>query len=116
MANVSAQSFHFAEHDSRLQRNIRRIDMLIAKYGQSLSLMTIAALGIGLGLTQYVHGRIAELRTTTDILQLEHGVIVENKSRLEMLAEQIGAKSLIVSQAKRKLRLVEPEQRQLQKL
>lgn len=116
MANASAHSFDFADNDSRFKRIVHTVDTWTVRFGQAMSLMTIAALGIGLGLTQYLHGRISELRTSTEILKVEHGVIAENKYRLEMVEAQIGAKSQIISQAKRKLRLMEPEQWQLQQL
>jgi len=76
----------------------------------------VVALGIGLGLTQFFHGRIVELQSRVDQLHTSNTVIVEKNNRLVAAGAQVSSKTQVVALAKRKLKLFEPDQGQVRRM
>lgn len=83
---------------------------------KQLGLLLMAALVIGLGLTQFFHGRIVELQAKVDQLQTSYTVSADKNNRLVAAGAQVASKAQVVALAKRKLKLFEPDQGQVCRL
>jgi len=98
------------------RKNTRSFELLSPNHCKQLGLMAVVALGIGLGLTQFFHGRIVELQSRVDQLHTSNTVIVEKNNRLVAAGAQVSSKTQVVALAKRKLKLFEPDQGQVRRM
>lgn len=81
-----------------------------------LALTAAAALIISLGLMQYLHCRIGELRAGIDRLQARNSIISQENTRLEAIGAQVASRTQVVALAKRKLKLFEPDHGQVHRM
>jgi uncharacterized protein HemX len=92
------------------RKNTLHLVRLAPNQRKQLGLMVLAALVIGLGLTQFFHVRIGALQAKVDQLQTSYTVLADKN--LVAADDQVASKTQIVELAKRKLKLFEPDQRQ----
>ena len=100
----------------RPRKNTLHFACLAPHQCKQLGLMVMAALVIGLGLTQFFHVRIVALQAKVDQLQTSYTVIADKNNRLVDADAQVASKAQVVALAKRKLQLFEPDQRQVCRL
>ena len=121
MGKISVRSYRprqvaFDKSGNQIKTSARHPDFQRPRYGKALSLMTLAALSVGLGLSQYIHARIQTLQSKADLLRASKSVMVEKNNSLVLLEAQISAKAQVITLAKRKLKLLEPDQGQVRRL
>ena len=97
-------------------KNTLHFVRLAPNQSRQLGLMVIAALVIGLGLTHFIHIRIAELGAKVDQLQISNTVIADKNNRLVAAGAQEASQAQVVAMAKRKLKLFEPDQAQVRRI
>jgi uncharacterized protein HemX len=83
---------------------------------KKLGLMVMAALVIGLGLTQFLHVKIVELQAKIDQLQTSYTAIADKNNHLASADAQVDSKAQVVELAKRKLKLFKPDQGQVHRM
>lgn len=83
---------------------------------KQLGMMVMAALIMGLGLTQFSRVRIIELQAKVGQLQTSNAVIAHENDRLVACGAQMASKEQVVALAQRKLKLFEPDQGQVRRL
>jgi hypothetical protein len=98
------------------RKKTRRFVLLSPDQRKQPGLMVVMALVMGLGLTQFFHVRIVELRARIDQLQTSNAVIANENNRIEAASVQLTSKTQIVALAKRKLKLFEPDHGQVRRM
>lgn len=98
------------------RKNTLHFVRLAPNHCKQLGLIVMAALVIGLGLTQFFHVRIVDLQAKVDQLQISYTVIADKNNRLVATDAQVASKTQVVALAKRKLKLLEPAQGQVCRL
>lgn len=82
---------------------------------KKLGVLAMAALVIGVGLTQFLHTRIVELQTKFDQLQSSHTAIADETNRL-VSAGSRASKPQVIAMAQKKLKLFEPYPGQVRRM
>lgn len=95
----------------------RQFDLHFPLKCKPLALAAVAALGIGLGVTQFFHGKVAELQVKVGELQASNIAIVAENNRLLATSDQVISKQQVVAAlAKKKVKLYEPDQGQVRRM
>jgi hypothetical protein len=82
-----------------------------------LFLLVVATLSVGYGTTHALHCRVVTLQSRIDALKTSNAGIVDENQRLMATDAQLGSKTMVIALlAKRKLRLLEPVQGQVQRV
>jgi len=98
------------------EKNTLHFVLLPPNRYKRLGLMVVAALAIGWGLTHFFHLRIVELRAKVDQLQTNNTAMADENNRLVATGAQVASKTQVVTLAKRKLKLFEPDQGQVRRM
>lgn len=94
----------------------RRITLLSAAHCKCLGAIGVAVLIIGLGVTQFVHGRMVALQAKADEIQASNTSIANENIRLLAARAQVASKTQVAALAKTKLKLFEPDQGQVRRM
>lgn len=81
-----------------------------------LGVMVAAALVLGLGLTQFFHGRMADMQAGAEQLRARNTAIATENIRLLAARAQVASKTQVAALAKNKLQLFEPDQGQVRRM
>ena len=90
--------------------------LLSANQWVQLGFMVVAAFAIGLVLTHVIHSRVTDLRVKADQLHASYTAFAEENKRLLATEAQLASKTQVVTFAKRKLKLYEPDQSQVRRM
>ena len=83
---------------------------------KQLGVMVMAALAMGLGLTQFFHGKIVESQAKVGQLQASNTVIAHENNHLVATGAQVASRAQVVALARKKLKLFEPDQGQVRRM
>lgn len=105
---VSYQGNQRVKHHFALQ--------LSQRAGRFLAGICLAALVVGLLVTQYFYGQMMEMRTQIEQLRGLHAQMYDRNMELRTHRAQLSSKDHIVAVASVKLNLYEPDQRQVRRM
>jgi cell division protein FtsL len=83
---------------------------------RSLAILVVAALVVGLVVTQFFYGRMMALRADAEQLRTANVSLVGEHSRLQTLRAQLASKSHVLALAGVKLNLHEPDRTQVHRM
>jgi len=89
---------------------------LSQKVGRYLACICLAALVVGLLVTQYFYGQMMEMRAEIEQLRGVHTQMYDRHVELRTQRAQLSSKNHIVAVASVKLNLYEPQQRQVRRM
>lgn len=98
------------------RRKQRGSALLSGSQYKLLGLLAVAACIGGLALTHVIQTRVADLRVKADQLHASFNAISEENKRLMATEAQVASKTQVVALAKRKLKLIEPDQGQVRRM
>jgi uncharacterized protein HemX len=84
--------------------------------GKILAIVVVAALVIGLGATQFLHGHMTDMQARVEQVRAKNTAIANENVRLLAARAQVASKTQVTALAKTKLKLFEPDQAQVRRM
>lgn len=117
-SNVTLRNYRLQQAPLRAgRRKMSRLNLAIsAEIRRVMAIMVAVSLVAGLAITQFFHGQVVDTRARVIELQNKNATIANENVRLLATRAQLTSKTQIVSHAKTKLNLFEPEKGQVHRM
>lgn len=117
-SNVNIRSYRLQQASHKAgRRKLFLSKITVSQESRKVIVVMVAlALVMGLALTQFFHGQVANTRTKAMQLQSKNAVIANENMRLLAARAQLASKTKIVAHAGAKLHLFEPEKGQVHRM